>query len=78
INSASFSSPTPINVQAFAIGGNLELRVINDGVSSTVTLGSVTGANALSTSITGAPASVAGIANVDNCYQTHTLEIEGT
>ncbi|MBU2887257.1 flagellar hook-basal body complex protein [Gilvimarinus agarilyticus] len=77
INSAIFSSPTPINVQAFANGGNLELRDINEGVSSTVTLGAVTGANALSTAMTGAPASVAGIANVDNGYQSQTLEIEG-
>lgn len=76
INSAIFSSATPINVQAVANGGNLELRDINEGVSSTITVSNVTGANALSTALSGAPASVAGIPAVNNGYLAQTLVIE--
>ncbi|MDO3382615.1 flagellar hook-basal body complex protein [Gilvimarinus algae] len=77
INSAIFGSATPINVQAIANGGNLELRDINEGVSSDITIANVTGANALSTALGGAPAAVAGIPAVDNGYVPQTLEIEG-
>lgn len=77
INSAIFSSATPINVQAIDNGGNLEFRDLTPGANSTITVGAVTGTNALSTALTGAPASVAGIPAVNNGYLPQTLEIEG-
>ncbi|MDO3385082.1 flagellar hook-basal body complex protein [Gilvimarinus sp. SDUM040013] len=77
INSAIFSSATPINVQAVASGGNLELRDINEGVPSSIAVANVTGANGLSTALGAAPASTAGVPAVDNGYLAQTIEIEG-
>lgn len=75
INSAIFSSPSPINVQAISNGGNLEFQDLSSGVSSAITLTNITGANALSTALTGAPASTAGIAAADNGYAAQAIDI---
>lgn len=77
INSAIFSSATPINAQAVANGGNIELRDLTEGAPSTITLANVTGGNALSTALNGAGPSVAGIPSATNGYLSQTLEIEG-
>ena len=76
INSALFSSPSPINVQAIANGANLEFQDLSSGVSSTITLANITGVNPLSTALGAAPASVAGVAAVDNGYNIQTLVIQ--
>ncbi|GAB1258131.1 hypothetical protein NBRC116494_26330 [Aurantivibrio plasticivorans] len=75
INNAIFSSPSPINVQAIANGGSLELQDLNSGVSSNINLSNITGVNALSTALGAAPASTAGVAAADNGYGIQTLEI---
>ncbi len=77
INSAIYGSAAPINVQAVDNGGNLEFRDLTAGAPSTITLANITGANALSASLGGAGASVAGIPSVNNGYQAQTLVIEG-
>ncbi|WP_347330282.1 flagellar hook-basal body complex protein [Marinimicrobium locisalis] len=77
INSEIFGAPSPINVQAVASGGQLRFQDLTEGVSSTITLGAVTGANDLSTALNGAPASVAGIPAVDNGYVAQNLEFQG-
>lgn len=77
INSEIFGAPSPINVQAVASGGQLSFQDLTEGVSSTITLGAITGGNALSTALNGAPASVAGIAAVDNGYVAQNLEFQG-
>lgn len=76
INSAIFSSATPINVQAVATGGNIEFRDLTEGASSTITLANVTGGNALTAALNGAGPSVAGIPAATNGYGSQTLEIE--
>lgn len=75
INSAIYSAATPINVQAIDNGGVLEFRDLTPGASSTISVGAVTGANALSTALGAAPASVAGVPAVTNGYLPQTLEI---
>lgn len=77
INSAIYGAATPINVQAVVNGGNLELRDLAEGVGSTVTVGAITGANALSTALTASPASTAGVPKVTNDYVAQTLVIQG-
>ncbi|RZA08024.1 MAG: flagellar hook-basal body complex protein [Moraxellaceae bacterium] len=77
INSSIYSAPTPVNVQAIVNGSNLELRDLTTGVGSTITVGGVTGANALSTALSGAPASNPGVAATTNGYQAQTLVIQG-
>ena len=75
INSAIFSSPSPINVQAIANSGSLEFQDLSSGVSSAITLANITGANALSTALAGAPASTAGVAAADNGYAAQAIDI---
>ncbi|UZJ45197.1 flagellar hook-basal body complex protein [Marinimicrobium sp. C6131] len=77
INSEIFGAPSPINVQAVANGSQLLFQDLTEGVSSTITVSGVTGTNDLSTALAGAPASVAGIAEVTNGYLAQTLEFEG-
>ncbi len=81
INSAIFSAPSPINVQAVVgSGGELQLQDLSSGVGSVITVSNVTGANALSTALTG-PVSVAGVAAADNGYGSESFDIinpEGT
>lgn len=79
INSAIYSSATPINVQAVrnTTTGELEFRDLTSGAPSTVTVGTITGANNLSTALSGAPASVTGIPAASNGYVAQTLEIDG-
>jgi len=85
INSAIFTSTTPLNVQAVVNGSNLELRDATTGINSSISLSGVTGTNALSTSLNGGitppgvgtpPASVAGIPSVTNGYAAQTLSIK--
>lgn len=76
INSAIFSSPSPINVQAIANGTNLEFQDLSSGVSSTITLANITGTNALSTALAAAPASTAGVPAADNGYSIQTIDIQ--
>ncbi len=76
INSAIFSAASPINVQAIVgSGGELQFEDLSSGVSSTITIANVTGANALSTALSGAPASVAGIAEASNGYGSESFDI---
>ncbi len=75
INNAIFGSPTPINVQAIANGTSLEFQDVSTGVGSSITLANITGANALSTSLSGAGASTLGVAATDNGYGAQSLEI---
>lgn len=77
INSAIFTSTTPINVEAVVNGSNLEFRDATTGIGSNITISAVTGANALSTALSAAPASVAGIPVVTNGYAPQTLTIKG-
>lgn len=77
INSEIFGATDPINVQATVDGGDLVFQDINSGESSTIDVSNVTGTNDLSTALSGAPASVAGIPSVNNGYAAQTLEIEG-
>lgn len=77
INSAIYSSPTPINVQAVDNGGVLEFRDLTPGAGSTINVSNVTGANALVTALNGAGASVEGVPAVDNGYLAQTLVIQG-
>ena len=74
INSKIFGAAAPINVQALADSGELRFQDLTEGVGSNISLSNITGGNALSTSLSGAPASVAGIAEVDNGYASQTLE----
>jgi flagellar hook protein FlgE len=73
INSAIYSSPTPINVQAVDNGGVLEFRDLTPGAASTITIDNVSGANSLAAALNGAGASVAGIPAVNNGYVAQTL-----
>ena len=75
INSAIFSSPSPINVQAIANSGSLEFQDLSSGVSSAITLANITGANALTTALGAAPASTAGVAAADNGYGAQAIDI---
>ncbi len=75
INSAIFSSPSPINVQAISGGGNIEFQDLSSGVSSAITLANVTGANALSVALGAAPASTAGVSAADNGYAAQAMDI---
>lgn len=77
INNAIYTAAVPINVQAVVNGANIELRDATKGVNSTITIAAVTGANALSTALTGAPASTPGIPQVTNGYLAQTLVIQG-
>lgn len=77
INSAIYSAAVPINVQAVVNGANIELRDATKGVGSAIAITAVTGANALSTALTGAPASTPGIPSVTNGYLAQTLVIQG-
>jgi flagellar hook protein FlgE len=77
INSAIYSAPLPINVQAVVNGANIELRDAAKGVGSAIAITAVTGANALSTALSGAPASTPGIPSVTNGYLAQTLVIQG-
>lgn len=76
INSAIFDAAAPINVQAISNAGSLEFRDLTDGVSSSIQLSNITGTNDLSSVLTAAPASVGGIAAVDNGYAAQTIEFE--
>ncbi|MGH1472251.1 MAG: flagellar hook-basal body complex protein [Cellvibrionaceae bacterium] len=75
INNAIFGDPSPINVQAIANGSNLEFQDLSTGIGSTISLANITGANALSTGLTGAGASTLGVAATTNGYATQALEI---
>ncbi|HWV13796.1 MAG TPA: flagellar hook-basal body complex protein [Cellvibrio sp.] len=86
INSALFSATPQINLEAIVNGSNLEFRDATEGVGSTISISSVTGTNALSTSLNGGvtppgvgipPASVAGIPKVTNGYAAQALSILG-
>src|SRR5690625_1921512 len=77
INSAIYGDDSPINVQAVVNEGNLQIRDLTTGVGSEITLANITGTNSLSSALSGAPASEAGIAAVDNGYLAQTLEITG-
>ncbi|WP_439509986.1 flagellar hook-basal body complex protein [Marinimicrobium koreense] len=74
INSQIFGAAAPINVQAVADGGNLLFQDLTEGVNSTLDINNVTGANPLSTALTGAPASVPGLPEVSNGYQAQIFE----
>ncbi len=76
INNAIYTAAVPINVTAVVNGANIELRDATKGVGSAITIGGVTGANALSTALTGAPASTPGVAAVTNGYLAQTLSIQ--
>lgn len=76
INSAIFDAAAPINIQAISNGGNLEFRDLTDGVSSSIQLSNITGTNDLSNALSTAPASVGGIAAVDNGYAAQSIEFE--
>ena len=77
MNKAIYGAPIPVNVQAVVNGSNIELRDATKGVGSTISLAAITGTNALSTALGGAPASTAGIPSVTNGYLPQTLVIEG-
>lgn len=77
INSAIYGDDSPINVQAVVNEGSLQFRDLTTGVGSEITLANITGTNSLSSALSGAPASEAGIAAVDNGYLAQTLEITG-
>ena len=77
MNSAIYTSAAPINVQAVVNGANIEFRDATKGVSSVISFAAITGANALSTALTGAGANVAGIAKVTNGYPAQAITIEG-
>ncbi|WP_286807105.1 MULTISPECIES: flagellar hook-basal body complex protein [unclassified Marinimicrobium] len=74
INSQIFGAAAPINVQAVADGGNLLFQDLTEGVNSTLDINNVTGANPLSTALTGAPASDPGLPEVSNGYQAQIFE----
>jgi flagellar hook protein FlgE len=77
INKAIYGAPIPVNVQAVVNGNNIELRDATKGVGSTISLGPITGTNALSTALGAAPASTTGIPSVTNGYLSQTLVIQG-
>lgn len=77
INNAIYTAPTPINVNAFVNAGVIEFRDAATGIGSGITLGAITGANGLSTALSGAGPTVAGIPRVTNGYAPQTLTIEG-
>jgi flagellar hook protein FlgE len=77
INNAIYTAAVPINVQAVVNGANIELRDATKGVSSAISVTAVTGANALSSALSGAPASTPGIPSVTNGYLAQTLAIQG-
>jgi len=74
INSEIFGAAAPINVQAIADGDDLEFQDLTEGVGSSISLSNITGTNDLSNSLSAAPASVAGIPEVDNGYASQVLE----
>lgn len=80
INSAIFSSPTPINAQAVInqASGEIEFQDLTNGVPSSIVVSNVTGANPLASALVGASGpSTAGIPAVTNGYLSQALEIEG-
>lgn len=75
INNSIFSSPSPINAQAIVNGTSLEFQDLSSGVGSSITTANITGANGLSTALTGAGASTTGVAATNNGYAEQVIEI---
>lgn len=78
INSAIYSSPNPLNVQAVVNNdtNTLELRDLTAGVNSVIQV--TPGAGGVAGGIFAAPsASVTGIPAADNGYQPQALEVQG-
>lgn len=77
INGAIFGAAAPINVQAVNNAGSLEFRDLTSGAPSSIAISGVTGANALSTALSGVGASAMGTPQVTNGYAAQTLVIQG-
>lgn len=77
MNKAIAAAAIPMNVQAVVNGSNIELKDATKGVGSSISLGAITGTNALSTALAATPPSVAGIPSVTNGYLPQTLTIAG-
>lgn len=81
INNQNFSSPVPLNVQAFVdTDGRLKIRDLSTGVSSGLDISVVSGNNSLTTainSINNATDITIGQPEVTNDYASHTLVLQG-
>lgn len=77
INNRNFSSPTPLNIQAYfdSTDSSLKIRDLAEGVASTISITPVSGSNNLTAAFPGT--FTQGIPKVTNDYGSHTLVIQG-